>query len=154
MDGLKLLCVEDDPVDVRTLLEIINEFGWTATFATNGLDGYAFAQTERFDVIVSDQNMEDLTGLGLFKCVRSGNGPNSQTPFVLNSWSFTPEIIRSAEEMQVDALVAKPLLKMHVKQHLNSLVGPAPAANQTSKPTGPCDCQILKRVPLIQKFFA
>lgn len=153
MEGLKVLCVANDPVDVRTLTEIVADLGWTATFASNGLDGYAFAQTERFNVIVSDQNMEDLTGLGLFKCVRTGNGPNAKTPFLLNSWNFTPEIVREAEEMQVEALVAKPLLTLHMRENLTHLAGLAPAANDASEPSKLHDCRILRRVPLFRRLF-
>ena len=153
MDGLKILCVADDPVDVRTILEIVDDFGWSATLASNGLDGYAFAQTERYDVIVTDQNMEDLTGLGLFKCIRTGNGPNAKTPFLLNSWNFTPEVVREAEMMKVEALVAKPLLTQHIKEHLTHLVGHANVANDVTAPSEKRECMILKGVPILRKFF-
>jgi len=153
MDGLKVLCVEDNPVDARTLIEIIEDLGWSATHASNGLDAYAFAQTERYDIIVTDQNMEDLSGLGLFKCVRTGNGPNAKTPFLLNSASFTPEIIREAERMEVEAVIAKPLLKSLTMENLTHLVAQGPAANDIAEPSNQSECLIWKGMPFLKKFF-
>lgn len=148
--GLNLLCIVGDSADMRNLSEIVNALGWTATFASNGLDGYAFAMTKRFDVILTDQDMDDLPGLGVFKCVRTGNGPNSATPFLLNSREFTSEIIQTANEMQVDALVEIPLLQSHLKDLLPTLARGGDAANRAVEPS---ECGLIQSVPVLQKFF-
>ena len=148
---LNLLCVADDPADIHSIQELINALRWTATFASNGLDGYAFAKTSRFDVIVTDQDMTDLPGLSLFKCIRTGNGPNAGTPFLLTGRSFTPEIVQSANEMQIEAVVEKPLLRSHLKDLLANLAKGEHAANDGSAPSG--QCRILHSVPAFQKFF-
>lgn len=147
---LNLLCVEDDPADARLLKNIVDSLGWSATYATNGLDGYAFAQTKRFDVIVTNQTMPDLPGLGLFKCVRTGHGPNSATPFLLNSRSFTSEIIELVLKFKVEAVVEKPLLKSHLKDQLLRLSRGQSAANDVTAPTfGVGD--IRKSLPSLRK---
>ena len=149
--GLSLLCVVNDAADTRNLEDIVKTLRWTATFASNGLDGYAFAMTKRFDVILTDQDIDDLTGLGLFKCIRTGNGPNAATPFLLNSRRFTPEIIQAANEMKVEALVEIPLLRSHLKDLLPKLVRGAQAANFGTEPSE--QCGLIQSVPVFQKFF-
>lgn len=107
---LHLLCIEDDDADLEALRGYTDILGWTAIFARNGIDGYALAKTRRFDVIVTDQNMPGLTGLGLIKVLREGHGPNAQTPVMLNSHSLTPPVLLDAERLNVETVVAKPLL--------------------------------------------
>ena len=121
-----LLCVDDDPGDREALREYIDILGWNAVFAANGTDGYAHAQVKRYDLIVVDQNMPDLTGLGLVKCIRARSGPNAETPIFLNSRSLTPSITADAANLQVEAIEDKPLLLSRFKATSMRLLREAP----------------------------
>ena len=143
--SMNILCVEDDKIDQRLLRDMIGSLNWSAIYASNGLDGYAYAQTQRFDVIIANQNMDDLTGLGLFKCLRTGNGPNAQTPFLLSSWEFTPDDMIAAKDQGVDALVAKPFVRSHFRDQVRHLCRQIKAANRTAEPSGRSSTHPLRR---------
>lgn len=68
----------DDEADVRMLGRLtLRRHGFTVTEARNGLEAVAAVASDRFDVIVLDQRMPELTGLDAAARIRSGgyDGP-------------------------------------------------------------------------------
>lgn len=143
--SVTLLCVENDDIDQRQLREMIGSLNWSAIYASNGLDGYAYAQTQRFDAIIANQKMPDLTGLGMFKCVRKGNGPNAQTPFLISSWEFTQDDLSAARDLGVEALAVKPFVRSHLRDQILHLCRGIKAANQPLEPSDATGCHPLRR---------
>jgi K+-sensing histidine kinase KdpD len=60
--GLKLLLVEDYPVNVKVALKFLTKWGVDVTTAENGLVGVEKAQAEAFDLILMDLQMPVLDG--------------------------------------------------------------------------------------------
>ena len=58
----KILIVDDSPVDVQNLQNILTDAGHLVTVATSGADGVAKAKSGSPDVIMMDVNMPGLDG--------------------------------------------------------------------------------------------
>lgn len=142
-----LLCVEDDPADREALRDYVDILGWNASFSTSGIQGHARAMQTRFDVIVTDQNMPGLTGLGLVACLRHGKGPNARTPVLLNTQLLTPDVLERAQQLQIEAVVEKPLMLTSFKERIHRLLRRRSAADQAMRGLGTLSVYIRDRSP-------
>ena len=58
----KILIVDDSPVDIQNLQNILMDAGHLVTVATSGTDGVAKAKASPPDIIMMDVNMPGLDG--------------------------------------------------------------------------------------------
>lgn len=58
----KILIVDDSPVDIQNLQNILMDAGHLVTVATSGADGVAKAKAGQPDIIMMDVNMPGLDG--------------------------------------------------------------------------------------------
>lgn len=87
-DKKTILFVEDES-DIREVLgdyiENIEE-NFEVTFASNGVNGaISCHNSDKFDLIISDQHMPYMDGLSLLKYIRNEDQKNKQTPFLFLS---------------------------------------------------------------------
>lgn len=73
----------------------------------NGFDALRVLPRQRFDLIVTDINMPDVSGIELVRFVRSG-GPHVETPIVVISTDATTKDVERARAAGASAFVAKP----------------------------------------------
>jgi two-component system chemotaxis response regulator CheY len=105
---MKLLVVDDSRVMRQIVIRTLRQAGYDGhdvVEAENGADGLNKALADRPDLILSDWNMPEMSGLEFLKALR-GNGENTPFGFVTSEGSDT---MRS----QADAagalfLIAKP----------------------------------------------
>jgi CheY-like chemotaxis protein len=102
---LRILLVEDEE-DVRDALTgLLRQAGHRVETATNGEDGVARYQAERFDCVITDLALPGLSGLTLSRVVKD----RSPDVFVIlmtgSSEHFEPAMVRAAG---VDRLLFKP----------------------------------------------
>ena len=67
---MRLLIIEDDREAASYLVKAFREAGHVADPATDGLDGYAMAQSGDYDVLVVDRMLPKLDGLSLIRSLR------------------------------------------------------------------------------------
>ena len=70
-DNLRLLLVDDDPAIIRAYGAVLVRHGVTVETASNGKDAAERVKIGRFDVIVSDISMPEMTGIEFLKAVRA-----------------------------------------------------------------------------------
>src|SRR3989344_3643976 len=82
---MKIVVVDDDK-DVRHLLEdVVEQSGPTAVLASNGREAWELLDRgEKFDFIISDNDMPEMDGVELLQRVR-GNSRTAGIPFILVS---------------------------------------------------------------------
>jgi two-component system, OmpR family, response regulator len=71
MGSMRILIVEDDREAASYLVKAFAEAGHVADHAADGLDGYALARDNRYDVLVVDRMMPRLDGLALIGRLRA-----------------------------------------------------------------------------------
>ena len=68
------ILVVDDERSIRELLEIVlKKEGFAVTVAQNAIEGLDRTKTIEFDLVVSDINMPDMSGIDLLKALRASN---------------------------------------------------------------------------------
>lgn len=107
-DGMKVLVVEDHPVNRMILEAWIGSTGRRTTTAENGQEAVDIAQHQAFDLIIMDVNMPVMDGLTATRLIREG-GVNAETPIVVLSASARNEDHEAGMAAGADAYLNKPI---------------------------------------------
>jgi CheY-like chemotaxis protein len=112
LDGrkLKVLHVDDDPMNLRVVQEILGAFGHQAVMACSGGDALDRLATEAFDIMLLDIHMPGMTGLDVIAELRASKGPERNIPVI----ALTADVYsrRPAEYIALgfNDFVSKPIL--------------------------------------------
>ncbi len=110
-----ILIADDDRHLRESLGEVLAGFGWQTTVVGNGSQAITELSHARFDLLLSDVDMPDMTGFQLMAWLRAHQ---HEEPTVLMSARATLELGREARRLGAVTLLAKP---MQVAE-LNSVV--------------------------------
>ncbi len=145
LEGVRVLMVDDNPVNLEILSRQIEAAGGTAGLATNAADGFARAQAADppFQVAVLDHQMPGGTGLDLARAFHAD--PQLATLPVLLATSIPSARLRmQAAAEGIDAVLAKPvrpsvlLARLRdLSLHARGAAPPAVEAPAASPPPAP-----------------
>ncbi len=91
-----ILVVEDDPALLKVLVKKIQDEGFEAISATNGLDGFKEATTKKPDLILLDIVLPVMDGMTMMRKLREENEWGREVPIVLlTNLSVDDEKIRA-----------------------------------------------------------
>ncbi len=111
MDGrkdLELLIVEDREVMLKIIRRLLIQIGFARIDqAANGLEAIEMIGKKRYDLILSDWNMDGMSGFELLKAVRA-NPDVSTTPFILVTAEAKRENILAAKAAGASGYLVKP----------------------------------------------
>ena len=79
---LKVLHVDDDPMNLRVVQEILGAFGHTAVMACSGAEALERLTQEDFDVVLLDIHMPGMTGIEVIERLRNAPGPERDVPVI------------------------------------------------------------------------
>jgi len=107
---LVVLHVDDDPMNLRVVEEILGAFHHTAVKASSGAEALILAGRHSFDVILMDIHMPGMGGVEAVQRLRALPGPARNTPVI----ALTADVV-SRHPSEYLALgfvdfVAKPIL--------------------------------------------
>ena len=98
----KRVLVAEDNIALAHVLEFnLKRRGYDVTVAHDGGEAWEFAQREKFDVVITDQEMPLMTGLEL--CARLRELPDYDT---------TPIVMVTARELELDTAGIKKRLRV------------------------------------------
>ncbi|MCA1917180.1 response regulator [Methanospirillum hungatei] len=104
MKQVTLLLVDDEPPFLEAIRDYLSEYTeFYIECAVSGEEALEKIKTGRYDAVVSDYNMPEMTGVELLKGVRSF----SRIPFILFTGMGEREIIDEAIENDVDYYLEK-----------------------------------------------
>ena len=106
---LRVLIVEDHPVNRMVLEAWMEAVGHNCVTAENGRIALDLAGQESFDIVVMDVNMPVMDGLSATRSLRSRPGPNQMTPIAILSASARPEDHGLGYAAGADACIDKPV---------------------------------------------
>ena len=105
---LRLLVVEDNPVNQKLALALLGRLGYAVELAANGREAVAAAAREPYALILMDMQMPEMDGLEATRLIRSCAGPNQRVPIVAltaNAMQSDQDACRAAG---MDDFLAKP----------------------------------------------
>lgn len=99
---MRVLVVDDDPMAGELTAAILEDLGHETVLAENGVEAAELMGSDAtFDLILSDQNMPMVTGIDLFRELRS---QGVMTPFILLTGS-DPQAAHAEEPGLDDCLL-------------------------------------------------
>jgi CheY-like chemotaxis protein len=106
---LRLLLAEDNPVNQKLALRLLERMGYDATIVSNGLEAIAAYEGTPFDVILMDVQMPELDGLEATRRIRA-RWPGEAGPRIVAMTANAMEGDREAcIEAGMDDYIAKPI---------------------------------------------
>lgn len=106
---LKVLCVDDEAILLADLAEELREEGCVVDELADGLAAHVKAMAEPFDCIVCDMTLPGLSGLEMLRRIRSTEGPNRLTQFILLTGSKDNKLKTDCERYSNAMFLLKPV---------------------------------------------
>eukprot|EP01012_Entosiphon_sulcatum_P009793 TRINITY_DN15616_c0_g3_i1.p2 TRINITY_DN15616_c0_g3~~TRINITY_DN15616_c0_g3_i1.p2 ORF type:complete len:136 (+),score=38.90 TRINITY_DN15616_c0_g3_i1:57-464(+) len=120
---MKILVVDDFPSMRRILRNLLNKIGITdIDEAGDGAEAFAKLQTSKFDLVISDWNMEPITGLDLLRRVRS-DAAIGTLPFIMVTAESKTENVIEAKKAGVNNYIVKPFTADVLKAKISAVMG-------------------------------
>jgi CheY-like chemotaxis protein len=107
---LAVLHVDDDPMNLRVVEEILTAFNHIAVKVTSGREALQLVAERRFDVVLMDIHMPGMTGIEAVERLRAAPGPERGVPVIAltaDVFSRRPEEYRA---LGFNDFVSKPIL--------------------------------------------
>ena len=118
-----VLVAEDNAALRRVIAFAMKGCGFEATTAADGVEAWELAEEQAFDLVVTDQQMPNMTGLELIEKLRT-SPPNAKTPVILltaKGLELEGETLR--ERYGVSAMLHKPFSPSQLGSLAEELVG-------------------------------
>lgn len=120
---LKFLVVDDYDTMQRILTNLLKQLGFTnVDSASDGQQALAMLQDDNFDFVISDWNMEPMTGIELLREVR-GDDKLKHLPFIMITAESKSENMIAAKQAGVSDYIVKPFDAETLKGKIASVLG-------------------------------
>jgi len=122
--NMPILIVDDYKTMLKIIRNLLKQLGFTnVEEATDGSEALGKLREGEFDLVISDWNMEPMTGLQLLKEVRADDRLRA-VPFIIITAESKIENVVAAKEAGVSNYIVKPFNAATLKAKLTSVLGP------------------------------
>ncbi|KAA1058229.1 two-component system chemotaxis response regulator CheY [Azospirillum brasilense] len=120
---MKILVVDDYATMRRIVRNLLTQIGYTdIDEAGDGVSALAKLRESKFGLIISDWNMEPMTGLQLLKEIRA-DAKLASTPFIMVTAESKTENVIAAKQAGVNNYIVKPFNADTLKQKIQAVIG-------------------------------
>jgi len=121
--NMPVLIVDDYKTMLRIIRNLLKQIGFNnVDEATDGKAALEKMQQRKYGLVISDWNMEPMTGLELLKEVRADDSLRP-TPFIMITAESKTENVVAAKEAGVNNYIVKPFNAATLKTKLTSVLG-------------------------------
>lgn len=106
LKGMKVLLVEDEQDIQEQVVKLFNIMNIEIDTANDGLQGLQKITKNTYDVIISDINMPNLSGIEMADIVRNGN--KIYTPIIFLTAQVEYAFYQTAKDIDVKYFIYKP----------------------------------------------
>jgi len=120
---MKILVVDDFSTMRRIVRNLLVELGFTNTLIQEAEDGNAalvMLRAQPFDLVVTDWNMPNMTGIDLLRAIRADAGLKSMPVLMVTAENNRDQIIAAAQS-GVNGYVVKPFTAVTLKEKLDKI---------------------------------
>lgn len=119
--SMNVLIVDDYKTMLRIIRNLLKQIGFeNVDEATDGTQALDKLKGKSYGLIISDWNMEPMTGIELLREVR-GNG--SDIPFIMVTAENKTENVLAARQAGVNNYIVKPFNADTLRQKISSVLG-------------------------------
>ncbi len=121
--NINILIVDDYKTMLRIIRSLLNQIGFNnVDEEINGEAALAKLKEKKYELIISDWNMEPMTGLELLKNVRADEELRN-IPFIMITAESKTENVIAAKQAGVNNYIVKPFNAETLKAKLVSVLG-------------------------------
>jgi len=121
--SLSILIVDDYKTMLRIIRNLLKQLGFhNVDEATDGAEALYKLRSKNYDLVISDWNMEPMTGYELLKEVRSDDMLKALPFIMVTAVSKTDNVI-AAKKAGVNNYIVKPFNAATLKSKLTSVLG-------------------------------
>ena len=121
---MKVLIVDDYKTMLRILRNLLRQLSFSnIEEATDGSMALQMLRDQKFGLVISDWNMEPMTGIDLLKQVRGADKDYKDVPFIMITAESKTENVIAAKEAGVSNYIVKPFNAATLKAKLTSVIG-------------------------------
>ena len=119
-----VLIVDDYQTMLRIIKNLLGQLGFkNVDEATDGTMALSLMRNKDYHLVISDWNMEPMTGLELLKTVRATEDNNQDVPFIMVTAESKTENVIEAKKAGVNNYIVKPFNAETLKQKITAVVG-------------------------------
>jgi two-component system chemotaxis response regulator CheY len=120
---MSILVVDDYKTMVRIIRNLLKQLGFNnVEDAADGSQALEKLRGGNFDLVISDWNMEPMTGLQLLKEVRADDNLRP-TPFIMITAESKTENVVAAKEAGVNNYIVKPFNAETLRTKMSAVLG-------------------------------
>lgn len=121
----QLLLVEDNVVNQRLAIRVLEKFGYNVRLAENGLQAVAAVYQQKFDLILMDVQMPEMGGFEATTKIREfeSKSRGKRTPIIAMTAHATQGYREKCLEGGMDGYISKPIRTDVLKNVLESFLG-------------------------------
>ena len=119
---MKILVADDSRVMRQIVIRTLRQAGFSGhdiVEAEDGADGFEKVQTEKPDLVLSDWNMPNMSGI---ECLEAMRASGSAVPFGFVTSEGSAEMREKAANAGALFLIAKPFTEDTFKEHLDGVI--------------------------------
>lgn len=121
--NMPILIVDDYKTMLRIIKNLLGQLGFSnVDEATDGEMAFKKLQLKQYSLVISDWNMEPVTGLDFLKKIRATEAFKS-LPFIMVTAESKTENIIAAKQAGVNNYIVKPFNAATLKQKMEATLG-------------------------------
>jgi two-component system chemotaxis response regulator CheY len=121
--NMKILVVDDYRTMLRILRNLLRQLDFrNVEEATDGTEALQKLKESNFGLVISDWNMEPMTGIQLLRHVRADERLK-RIPFIMVTAESKPENVVAAKQAGVSNYIVKPFNAQTLKMKMASVLG-------------------------------
>ncbi len=120
---MNILIVDDDPMTLKMIEQHLSTEGYTVTTAMDGYNALEKIESAKFDLIITDVMMPNLSGLSLLSLLKSFYF--NKTPIILISSLDKLDVILQSLGLGIQNFIIKPIDLTDLSNRIKYLVSPA-----------------------------
>ena len=118
-----ILVVDDYKTMVKIVRHLLGQLGYkNIDDASNGAEAFEKMQSKKYGLVISDWNMEPMTGIQLLREVR-GDAKLKAIPFIMITAENKVENVIAAKKEGVSNYIVKPFNADTLKTKMRSVLG-------------------------------
>ena len=120
---MPILVVDDYKTMVRIIRNLLKQLGFNnVDDAADGVEALSKLRDKKYGLVISDWNMEPMTGYELLKEVRGDDSLN-RTPFIMVTAESKTENVIAAKKAGVNNYIVKPFNAQTLQGKINAVFG-------------------------------
>jgi CheY-like chemotaxis protein len=129
--GLRILVAEDNRINQRLAVGILEKYGHTIELASNGKEALAAFERSPFDLILMDVQMPDLNGFEATRAIRAKDRINGKHTPIIAATAYALEGDRErCLAAGMDAYISKPIKPDELFRAIDDVITSGPNTKQ------------------------